>query len=161
MKDTIHKSLMLERPIHNRSLRGRFRNLACHAGSSLSRTKPLFMYNFFAGSLSTATWTYRSLIPENSLPKSLYILMQRMLQIKVRVPKKMRHKIQYHILKVITKQEAKRTCPGNFKSTNFRIEDTGTRKHNIRAKEDKLQSQYPWAVTSYWPHYSKLITNYI
>lgn len=53
----------LERSIHKRSLRGRSKNLACQAGSSFSCTKPHFRYNFFAGSLSMATWTYRSLIP--------------------------------------------------------------------------------------------------
>lgn len=58
---------VLENPDHKRSLRGRSRNLACHAGSSLSQTNPLFIYNFFAGSLSTATWTYKSVMPERKI----------------------------------------------------------------------------------------------
>ena len=60
----VHNSLVQGRPIHNRIRRGRSRNLACQAGSSFSWMKPLFMYKFFAASLSTATWTYRSVMPE-------------------------------------------------------------------------------------------------
>nr|AFK40734.1 unknown [Lotus japonicus] len=55
---------MFVRPVHRRSLRGRSKNLACHAGSSLSYMNPLFVYKFFAGSLSTATWTYKSVMPQ-------------------------------------------------------------------------------------------------
>lgn len=52
------------RSTHRRSRRLRSKNLACQAGSSLSYTNPLFIYKFFAGSLSTATWAYKSVIPE-------------------------------------------------------------------------------------------------